>query len=92
MKQMVRKQIYIKPTQEELLKRRASELRMSEAELIRGAIDAVLTTAQQPVPSRKAWLKALETMDRLAAMDVPQQGKDWTRGELYDRWPAHHPS
>lgn len=41
MSRMVRKQIYIEPRQEEFLKRRAKELEVSEAELVRRAIDQI---------------------------------------------------
>jgi len=39
MVRMVRKQIYIEPRQEALLKRLARETEMTEAELVRRAID-----------------------------------------------------
>ena len=41
MRRMVRKQIYIEPEQDKLLKQRARELGISHAELIRRGIDQV---------------------------------------------------
>ena len=38
---MIRKQVYIEQRQERLLKRRARELRVTEAELIRRGIDQI---------------------------------------------------
>jgi hypothetical protein len=40
---VIRKQLYIEPHQEEALKRRSRELGVSEAELVRRALDAALT-------------------------------------------------
>jgi hypothetical protein len=47
MSRMVRKQVYIEPEQAELLKQRANELGMSEADLIRRCIDQ-LAQGQTP--------------------------------------------
>lgn len=39
---MIRKQLYLKPSQDRALKRRAKELGVSEAELVRRALDDAL--------------------------------------------------
>jgi predicted DNA-binding protein len=44
---MVRKQVYIRPRQEELLKRWAEEMGRTEAEIIREALDRWLTAEEQ---------------------------------------------
>lgn len=87
---MIRKQVYIDPRQERLLKRRARELGVTEAELIRRSLDQGLTTttgARQADPS--AWQGFMRTVRRRMRMTVPQQGRGWTRDELYDRPRAH---
>jgi hypothetical protein len=52
----VRKQVYIEPHQEEILKRLTRETGISEAELIRQAIDRHTRTFI-PRPDLKAWEK-----------------------------------
>jgi predicted DNA-binding protein len=92
---MTRKQIYIEPQQAALLKRLAQRLGMSEAELIREAIDrhigggAMHTLSPDPL----AWEEALEFMRGLQAQDA-ERGRTWKREELYaDRVGRHdrHP-
>lgn len=83
---MIRKQVYIDPRQERLLKRRASELGVTEAELIRRGLDqtlAVTTTARPADPS--AWQAFMRTVRRRMRINAPQRRRAWTRDELYDR-------
>lgn len=66
---MIRKQLYIEPHQEEALKRRSRELGVSEAELVRRALDAAL--AGDPVTLRhpgraQAAERLLAALDRIA--------------------------
>lgn len=83
MGRMIRKQIYLKPEQEEALDRRSKELGISEAELIRQYID---DGSARPSESEraKAWKEALAFMKERAKMRVPQTGRTWTRDELYE--------
>jgi hypothetical protein len=83
MVRMIRKQIYIKPEQEEALDRRSKELGISEAELIRQYIDD--GTIRPSAAERATALKELlADMKERAKMRVPQTGRDWTRDELYE--------
>ena len=83
MVRMIRKQIYIKPEQEEALDRRSKELGISEAELIRQYIDD--GTIRPSAAERATALKdLLADMKERAKMRVPQTGRDWTRDELYE--------
>jgi hypothetical protein len=84
MARMIRKQVYIEPGQEDLLKRRARELGVSEAALIRRGIDEVARGGSPAVFDRKAWEEALAFMKERARMKVPQTGRSWTRDELYE--------
>lgn len=54
---MVRKQIYIKPEQGEMLKELAAKLRISEAELIREGINHALIAPVFTYKDRQAWSK-----------------------------------
>ena len=86
MSHMVRKQIYIEPLQEALLKRIAQKLEVSEAELIRQGIDRVLGRVQSGFlrPDPKAWEEAHQFM-----LDLHRRGplagakRTWTRDDLY---------
>ena len=86
MGRMVRKQIYIEPRQERLLKRRAKELEISEAELVRRAIDQIgrTPTFLSSDLRLRAWEAAKAFMVERKKMVVPQTGRSWTRDELYD--------
>lgn len=92
---MVRKQIYLPRRQNLLLKRLASERGVSEAEVIRQALDR---EAQSITPLTRDSKKALEEIfaisEALSARPELAQGKPvrWKREELYgereNRW-AH---
>jgi hypothetical protein len=88
---MIRKQFLIRKDQDDLLRARARELGIGPSELVRRAINTVLGRALDPEASRRAWLEIRKTIDQIANMDVPQQPRDWTHEQLYDRWERHHP-
>lgn len=90
MKRMVRKQVYIEPRQERLLKRRARALGMTEAELIRDGID-LLDSTRPPGASRERAMKELfAVIDERIGMRVPQTGRGWAREDLYEERLARH--
>lgn len=87
MAQMIRKQIYIPKRQLLLLKRLAKARGVSEAEIIRQAIDRQISGAStQPFrPDSKAWERALALMKLLQAQGpLPDRPRNWTRDELYE--------
>lgn len=84
MARMVRKQVYIEARQEELLKRRAKELGVSEAALIRQGIDQLTLSGASARPDLQAWEEEKAFIEERMRMDVPQTGRMWTRDELYD--------
>lgn len=84
MARMVRKQLYIDKRQDEALKRRARELGISEAEVVRQALADSLAVPEDN-DREKAWARELAFMRERAKMKVPQQARTWTRDELYDR-------
>lgn len=86
MSQMVRKQIYIQKSQEERLKRAAEARGVSEAEIIRRALENELRRAGYRMAFDKdAWGRlyaAMLDMDKLPP--VPQKPRDWKRDDLYE--------
>lgn len=84
MAQKVRKQLYIEARQEEMLKRRAKELDVSEAELIRQGLDIVLARGDGPVPDPQAWEEERAFIRERAKIPALGAERTWTREELYD--------
>jgi len=85
MPSMLRKQIYIAPRQERLLKSKASELNISESELIRDGIDRALNTGAIAVHDPKAWDDEKLFIASLRKKRSIKGVRKWTRKELYDR-------
>jgi hypothetical protein len=84
MGRMVRKQVYIERHQEALLKRRARELGITEAALIRRGIELVAGSPLPPWQDLAAWAEARALMERRKEIAAPQTGRGWSRNELYD--------
>ena len=83
MARMVRKQIYIEPKQDAQLKRRASELGVTESDLIRPGIDQV-DRAYTGLPlDRAAWEEELTFIRERARIQELGGARGWTREELY---------
>lgn len=81
---MVRKQFYVEPRQDALLKQRAKDLGITEAELVREALDAYASEGVTPRLDPAAWrrekafIEALAGKGSLAARDhgKAQMAKD----------------
>ncbi len=86
MKQMVRKQIYIQKSQEERLKRAAEARGVSEAEIIRRALDNELKRAGYRLAYDNDAMRRLH--QAMLAQDkkppVRRKKRDWRREDLYD--------
>lgn len=81
---MVRKQVYIEERQERLLKRKAREMGVTEAELIRDGID-LLEAARPAALSREQAFREYRAVVRgRMRMRPPQIGRQWTREQLYE--------
>jgi len=81
----VRKQVYIEPYQEAILKRLAREQGIPEAEIIRRAIDAHTRTFRPPTRDLGAWEK-----ERAFILGLIEQGpvpgrRTWRREDLHER-------
>jgi hypothetical protein len=86
MKQMVRKQIYIQKNQEARLKKVAEERGVSEAEIIRRALETELKRAGYRLAYDNEAMQRLHKamLDQDKKPPVPQKKRDWTREDLYE--------
>ena len=80
----VRKQIYLDQSQSERLKQLASSSGVSEAEVIRQALDQY----GQVLPPRrdlKAWHSEAAFIEGLITKGLVSGGRTWKREDLYER-------
>lgn len=86
MTQMVRKQIYIQKSQEERLKRVAEARGVSEAEIIRRALENELKRAGYRLAyDNDAMTRLYKLMrDQDKKPPVARKKRDWTREDLYE--------
>lgn len=82
---MVRKQIYLRPEQDEQLKAQAKRLRLSVAELIRRRVQqpTELEAAFRNLDDR-AWRDARKLIGQRAKMRVPRSARSWGRDDIYE--------
>jgi hypothetical protein len=85
MERMVRKQIYLKNRQQELLRRLVHETGLSEAELIRQAIDSQTRTTYPLVLDAASWQAERCFIQELITQGPIQGGREWKREDLYER-------
>lgn len=85
MAQMVRKQIYIQQRQQILLRRIAQNREVSEAAIIRQAIDRVLTSPRlHPiVPDPTAWDEILRFVEEHKTLSPAREPYQWNREDAY---------
>lgn len=83
--QMVRKQIYISKRQDSFLKKLADSRGVSEAEVVRQAIDREISgqSIQSHRPDRSAWEKLVAFLDERNSIDKPSMPYLWDRSEVY---------
>ena len=82
---MVRKQVYIEQRQERVLKRRARELGVTEAELIRHGIDQIGRFPSLFPNREESWRAARLLIGDRMKMRVAQTGRSWRREDLYEQ-------
>ena len=82
MARTVRKRVYLEAGQNARLKRRAAESGVTQAELIRRALEHLGRAPELP-PDPRAWAEARAVIVRRLAQEAPQTGRAWTRDELY---------
>ena len=81
----IRKQIYIQPHQEHLLKEIAQQTGVSEAEIIRQAIDLHLGEITVPQTDILLWEAEREFIAQIKTRPVQAGSRDWKREDLYER-------
>ncbi len=85
----VRKQIYIEPYQDTMLKRVADETGISEAEFIRQALDLQVQLFLPVKTDLTAWAKEKAFITELMEQGPVAGGRNWQREELYERQGLH---
>ncbi len=85
MSMMINKQIYIVPDQNERLKCMSAGLGITEAELIRQAIDNHLQTLRAPRRNLKAWEAERVFIQKLMEQAAVPHDRTWNREELHER-------
>jgi hypothetical protein len=93
MPRMVRKQVYITPEQDRILKRCAARRGVTEAEVIREGIEAVAVD-RGAAEQKRAWQELVRDMreraDRLEHLGRPGAPRTWSKEDAYEddlRWP-----
>lgn len=81
----IRKQIYIEFHQEVLLKEIAQQAGLSEAEIIRQAINSHLGSTSSPTPNLAAWDTEKVFIAQIKERPPLPGGRDWQRQDLYER-------
>ena len=82
---MIRKQVYIEAEQERKLKKLSKSLGVTEAELIRRAIDGLAPEAEPSSSYPESLAPVFELARRLReTLPLSNGGRTWTRDELYD--------
>ena len=87
---MVRKQVYIEPRQDELLKKWARESGKSEAEIVRQALDRWLAGEERRRKAGAAWEEERVFIESRIAEGPVDGGRSWTREELYEEPLSDH--
>jgi hypothetical protein len=84
MARMIRKQVYIEPRQEAVLKRLARLLGLSEAEIIRRAIDQQTATVPAGHRDLGAWEREKTFIAERMAEGPVSSTRRWSRDEIYE--------
>jgi predicted DNA-binding protein len=91
MSQMIRKQVYIEKRHERMLKRRAKQRGVTQAEIVREALDKLERDSQnESKPNPEAVRELIESLRSFRNAEPVPGGRDWTRDDLYEerigRW------
>jgi hypothetical protein len=82
--QMIRKQVYIEPVQDTSLKKQAKRLRITEAEVIRQAIDRQMALLVPGVRDPSAWEREKAFIAERMAGKPLSRGRKFKREEAYE--------
>lgn len=81
----IRKQIYITPQQETILKQISNDTGVSEAEIIRQAVDYYAIQKRSPYRDNSAWERLRSRMQQLIDKGSVPGARTWRREDLYER-------
>ncbi|HEY64796.1 MAG TPA: potassium-transporting ATPase subunit C [Caldilineae bacterium] len=81
----VRKQVYIEPHQDLILKRLAKERGLTEAEIIRQAIDQHTRSFRSPWRNLAAWEEERAFIEGLIQQGPVAGKRTWHREDLHER-------
>jgi hypothetical protein len=84
MPRMIRKQVYIESRQGTTLKRQARALGITEAEVIRRAIDCQMTSVRLSIRDLKAWKRERAFITKRMAKGHAPGGRRWKREDAYE--------
>lgn len=86
MAQMIRKQVYIEPKQDAIIKRLALIRGVTEAEIIRKAIEREASAAPEGKgnPDHQAWEAVREFILGLIDQGSVRGGRKWNRQDIYE--------
>lgn len=82
---MIRKQVYLDSRQEAFLKRLSREMGVTEAEVIRQAIDRQAQTVLVSHRDLAAWRNEKSFIMKLIAQGPVAGGRTWHREDLHER-------
>jgi hypothetical protein len=83
MTQMIRKQVYIEPKQDAILKKRARRLGITEAEVIRRAIDRHTVLMPSVTPDLAAWEREKAYISKRMAAGRVRSDRRFYREDAY---------
>ena len=84
MAQMIRKQVYIEPMQDTVLKKRSRMLGITEAEVIRRAIDTQVVLMHSRLRDQEAWEREKAFIAERMAGDRVSEGRKFRREDAYE--------
>lgn len=90
MPRMIRKQIYIESRQDTTLKQQAKALGITEAEVIRRAIDRQMALVRLNVRDLKAWEREKTFIAKRMAKGRAPGGRLWKRKDAYEERLMHY--
>ena len=89
MAQMIRKQVYIEPMQDTLLKKRSRMLGITEAEVIRRAIDTQVVLMHSGLRNLEAWEREKAFIAERMAGGLVSGGRKFRREDAYEERLSH---
>jgi hypothetical protein len=81
---MIRKQVYIEPRQDETVKERAKMLKITEAEVIRNAIDGQMGSVPSHARDLSAWDREMAFIAKRLSVRSRSTRRRFRRGDIYE--------